>query len=70
VPAFVRERLRHADGESLQAKDLRAAYERWCTEQQQAPLSMPKLAAELKALGYDKRKSNGLMRYRDLQLAA
>ena len=31
---------------------------------------MPKLVAELKALGYDKRKSNGLMRYRDLELAA
>jgi hypothetical protein len=70
VQAFVRERLRQADGESLQAKDLRAAYERWCTEQQQAPLSMPKLATELKALGYDKWKSNGLMRYCDLQLVA
>jgi hypothetical protein len=31
---------------------------------------MPRLAAELKELGYAKWKSNGLMRYRDLQLVA
>jgi hypothetical protein len=31
---------------------------------------MPRLAAELRELGYVKWKSNGLMRYRDVQLAA
>jgi len=35
-----------------------------------APLSMPKFAAELKALGYDKWKSCGLIRYRGLRFAA
>jgi len=35
-----------------------------------APLSLPRLAAELKALGYIKWKSCGVIRYRDLELAA
>ena len=32
------------------------------------PLSVPKFAAELKALGFDKWKSCGLMRYRNVSL--
>jgi hypothetical protein len=70
VSAFVQERLRHAHGASIAAKDLRAAYESWCSVHGHTPLSQPKLAAELKALGYGKWKSCGLMRYRDLQLVA
>ena len=69
VAAFVQERLR-CPGASLAAKDLRAAYEAWCAKQGHPPLTVPKFAAELKALGYDKWKSCGLMRYRDLQLVA
>jgi hypothetical protein len=70
VPAFVQQRLHSAKGMSVAAKDLRAAYEAWCATQGYEPLSMPRLAAELKTLGYDKWKSCGLMRYRDLKLVA
>jgi hypothetical protein len=34
------------------------------------PLSLPKFAVELKALGYDKWKSCGRIRYRGLQFVA
>ena len=70
VAAFVEARLQNAPGASLAAKDLRAAYEAWCAKQGHPPLTVPKFAAELKALGYDKWKSCGLMRYRGLQLVA
>jgi hypothetical protein len=50
--------------------DVLASYHIWCAARGHAPLSMPRLAAELKELGYVKWKSNGLMRYRDLQLVA
>ena len=70
VPAFVRERLETSNGSSLSAEELRAAYEVWCTMHDHKPLSMPKFAAELKALGYRKWKSCGLIRYRDLRFAA
>jgi hypothetical protein len=70
VSAFVQDRLQNAPGASLAAKDLRAAYEGWCGTHGYQPLTVPKFAAELKALGYDKWKSCGLIRYRDLQLVA
>ena len=70
VPAFVQQRRQTAKDVSVAAKELRAAYEAWCAAQGYEPLSMPKLAAELRALGYDKWKSCGLIRYRDLQLVA
>jgi hypothetical protein len=70
VPAFVQDRLRHAHGASIAAGDLRATYEDWCAGHGHAALSQPKLATELKALGYTKWKCSGLMRYRDLQLVA
>ena len=70
VPAFVQQRLHSAKGMSVAAKELRAAYEAWCATKGHEPLSMPRLAAELKTLGYDKWKSCGLMRYRDLQFVA
>ena len=70
VPAFVRERIQPAHGASIAAKDLRATYESWCTNHGHTALSQPKLAAELKALGYSKWKSSGLIRYRDLELVA
>jgi hypothetical protein len=70
VPAFIQQRLQTAKGMSIAAKDLRAAYEVWCAKQCYSPLTVPKLAAELKALGYDKWKSCGLIRYRGLQLVA
>ena len=70
VPAFVGERLEMSCGSSLAAGELRTAYEAWCATHDHRPLSIPKLAAELKALGYVKWKSCGLMRYRDLQLVA
>jgi hypothetical protein len=70
VPLFVQQRLRRAKGVSIAAKDLRADYEAWCAATQvHEPLSLPRFAAELKALGCGKWKSSGLMRYRDLQLA-
>jgi hypothetical protein len=55
---------------SIAARELRSGYEAWCAGRGLDALSQPKLAAELKALGYDKWKSCGLMRYRDLQLVA
>jgi hypothetical protein len=70
VSAFVQGRLRHARGASIAFRDLRAAYAAWCAAQGHAPITLPKFAAELKALGYDKWKSCGLIRYRDLQLVA
>ena len=69
VPAFVRECIQPAHRASIAAKDLRATYESWCAIHGHAALSQPKLAAELKALGYTKWKSSGLIRYRDLQIA-
>lgn len=71
VPDFIRERLETSDGSSsLAAGELRAAYEAWCATRDLEPLSLPKFAAELKARGYSNWKSCGLIRYRDLQLAA
>ena len=70
VAAFVEARLQNAPGASLAAKDLRAADEAWCAKQSHPPLTVPKFAADLKALGYDKWKSCGLIRYRGLQLVA
>ncbi len=70
LSAFVQQRLHNAPGASLAAGELRAAYEAWCAVHGVVPLSQTKLAAELKTLGYDKWKSCGLMRYRDLQLVA
>jgi hypothetical protein len=63
-------RQRVDEGTKSAAKDLRGAYESWCTKQGHAPLSVPKFAAELKGLGYVKWKSVGVMRYRDLRFAA
>lgn len=70
VPVFVRDRLKMSTGSSLAAGELRAAYEAWCATHDLEPLSLPKFAAEPKALGYSKWKSCGLIRYCDLQLAA
>jgi Poxvirus D5 protein-like len=70
IPAFVQERLQKATGSSLASKDLRAAYEAWCAKHGYQPLTLPNFAAELKARGYEKWKSSGLMRYRDMQLVA
>ena len=70
VAAFVRQCLQTSNGSSLAAAELRAAYEAWCVTHDHKPLSQPKFAAELKTLGYNKWKSDGRMRYRDLQLAA
>jgi hypothetical protein len=46
------------------------AYDAWCGAHGLIPLSTTKLAGELRRLGYEKWKSSGLMRYRDLQLVA
>ena len=70
VAAFVRQRLETSNGSSLAAGELRVAYEAWCATQGHKPLSLPKFAAELKALGYDKWKSCGVIRYRGVRFAA
>jgi phage/plasmid-associated DNA primase len=69
VTAFIEERLQNSRGASIAASEIRSAYEVWCDAHGHTPLSSPKFAAELKALGYDKSKSCGLIRYRDLQVA-
>ena len=70
VAAFATDRLLQAAGESLAASDLRTAYEAWCKANNHQPLSQQKLSAGLLRLGYSKWKSCGLIRYRDLHLAA
>jgi hypothetical protein len=68
VSAFVEERLQKIDGSSIAFSELRSGYEVWCAERGMKPLSLPRFAAALKALGYEKWKSCGLIRYRGLQL--
>ena len=70
VPEFVRQCLKPAPGTSLGASELRATYEAWCADHDYEPLSQQKLGAELRGLGFAKWKSCGLIRYRNLQLAA
>jgi hypothetical protein len=70
VTTFIVERLQDARGASIAASELRSTYEVWCAARGHTPLSSPKFAAQLKAMGYDKWKSCGLIRYRDLQLVA
>lgn len=60
VSTFVRERLRKVDGTSIASSELRSAYEVWCAEQCERPLSIQGFAAEMIALGYEKYKSCGL----------
>jgi hypothetical protein len=69
VPVFSAERLRKVEGISIAFSELRSGYEIWCAERRESPLSLPRFAAALKALGYEKWKSSGLIRYRGLQLA-
>ncbi len=69
VADFVRERLQTSNGSSLAAGKLHVAYGAWCGTHNHKPLSMPKFAAELKALGYRKWKSCGLIRYAVCSLA-
>ena len=59
-----------APGASLATADIRLAYEAWCAANGHEPLSQQKLSAKLLRLGCSKWKSCGLIRYRDLQLAA
>ena len=70
VSAFLGERLQKIEGTSIAFSELWSAYEVWCAERGEKPLSPPRFAAALKALGYEKWKSCGLMRYRGLQLVA
>jgi hypothetical protein len=69
VSGFIDERLQNARGASIAASELRSTYEVWCAAHGHTPLFSPKFAAELKALGYDKWKLCGLIRYPDLQVA-
>jgi hypothetical protein len=70
VPAFAQQRLRTVKGTSIAHKELRAVYVTWCAAQGYEPLSLPRFATELSALGYGKWKSYGRIRYRDIQLVA
>jgi len=70
VAAFIRERLQNIEGTSIAFSELWSAYEIWCAHRDEKPFSQPLFAAALKALGYKKWKSCGLIRYRGLQLVA
>src|SRR5262249_30340072 len=70
VSTFLQQRLQKIEGASIAFSELWSAYEVWCAQRDEKPVSQPRFAAELKALGYAKWKSNGLTRYRGLQLAA
>jgi hypothetical protein len=62
--------LHYAAGASLAASDVWAPYEAWCAGHDLTPLSRQRLGGELRGLGLTKRKSCGLIRYRDVQLVA
>jgi hypothetical protein len=70
VSVFSGERLHKVEGTSIAFSELRSCYEVWCAERGENPLSLPRFAAALKALGFKKWKSSGLIRYRGLQIAA
>ena len=70
VSDFAHACLRSTNGISIRACDLRSRYNQWCAERGLNPLSQQKLGAELARLGFAKWKSCGLIRYRDVQLAA
>ena len=70
VSAFVADRFVQTHGASLAAADLRIAYEAWCDVNNHPTVSQQKLSAALLRLGFSKWKSCGLIRYRDLRLAA
>ena len=57
-------RLETSNGSSLQRLSKRSVYEAWCRTHDHTPLSAPKFAAALKALGYAKWKSCGVICYR------
>jgi hypothetical protein len=70
VSVFSGERLHKVEGTSIAFSELRSCYEVWCAERGENPLSLPRFAAALKALGFGKWKSCGLIRYRGLHLVA
>lgn len=47
------------DGRQVHAKDFRAAYENWCQQQGERPISQRRLGAALSERGFAKRHSNG-----------
>jgi hypothetical protein len=55
---------------SLISPSIASHFSPGCATHGYQPLTVPKFAAELKALGYGKWKSCGLIRYRGLQLVA
>jgi hypothetical protein len=61
---------RKFEGTSIAFSEFRSCYQVWCAQRGETPLSQPLFAAALKALGYKKWKSCGLIRYRGLRLAA
>jgi hypothetical protein len=69
VPEFVRELLDRSLGSSIRSRDLRTAYEGWCTARGHQPISPQKFSCEMRAMGYEKWKSDGRMRYRHLRFA-
>ena len=70
VSDFAHACLRSTTGISIRACDLRSRYNQWCAEHELQQLSQQKLGAELTRLGFSKWKSCGLIRYRNVQLAA
>jgi hypothetical protein len=70
VYAFIRERLERAEGASVSAAELRLACQFWCLALGHKPLSGHRLGAALRDLGFEKWKTNGCIRYRDLRLRA
>jgi hypothetical protein len=70
VFAFIRERLERAEGASVSAAELRSACQSWWLAHGHEPLSGHRLGAALRELGFEKWKSNGRIRYRDLRLRA
>lgn len=69
VPEFVRARLRTSVGTSLSAAELKALYESWCVGLGYEPVSQRRLGSELNAFGFARRKSCGVIWYKDLRSA-
>jgi hypothetical protein len=70
VRDFAEAGLRAVTGTSIGASELMAAYRDWCMRHGIKPLTQQNLGARLTALGFTRSKSCGLVRYRDVQIAA
>lgn len=68
VGRFVTERCEVGPGLAVTARELRAAYEQWCMETGEHPASAKRLAQDLTTHGAEPFQSNGMRKYRGIEL--